>query len=389
MNEAKGLNKILFFFFGLFLLVYFYRTANFWMSYTTYDVSVRDILRHVAMASMIAIIVVLLIVNGKLYFRGIHAVCFLWLTTMVFVLLLSESPILNYLYCFCWPMIFEATYIFIKDRTNRIDKMIRLYYVIAGIGLLFFLQAILFKEFGGQSNMIYFFVLTVPILLIKENKTWRGVVLVLTTFLALLSMKRSMMLAIALFWVIIGMAYMLKSGRNKIMVLFAGLVIVFVSYYSFNYIDKLSGGFMTARFEMEDMSNGREDLYENTWLMQKNSSTIEWLFGHGHNAVRKDSLNLSAHNEWLEILYDYGAIILMVYLCLWIGLIKRWFFHYRTNSKYLIAYTLSLCVFAVMSMVSQLVLYYSYFLYLVMFWAIVEALCDTEYYEYRRLSWVR
>lgn len=384
MNTAKGLNKILFFFFVIFLLVYFYRTANFWMSYTTYKESVKDILRHSAMASMIAIIVVLLIVNGKLYFHGIHAVCFLWQTTMVFVLLLSESPILNYLYCFSWPMIFEATYLFIKDRTNRIDKMIRLYYVIAGIGLLFFLQAILFKEFGGQSNMIYFFVLTVPILLIKENKIWRVVVLILTTFLALLSMKRSMMLAIALFWVIMGMADMLKSGRKKIQVLFVGLVMVFVAYFSFNYIDELSGGFMTARFEMEDMSNGRESLYENTWLMQKNSSTIEWLFGHGHNAVRKDSLNMSAHNEWLEILYDYGAIILMVYLCFWIGLIKRWFFHYRTNSKYLVAYTLSLCIFSVMSMVSQLVLYYSYFLYLVMFWAIVEALCDIEYYEYRR-----
>jgi hypothetical protein len=36
-------------------------------------------------------------------------------------------------------------------------------------------------------------------------------------------------------------------------------------------------------------------------------------------------------------------------------------------------YALSICIFAVMAMVSQLVLYVSYFLYLVMFWGIVQA----------------
>ncbi len=84
-------------------------------------------------------------------------------------------------------------------------------------------------------------------------------------------------------------------------------------------------------------------------------------------------MQISAHNEYLEIIYDYGLIALIVYLGLWIYVIKQFIFHYRNDTVYFIPYALSICIFAVMSVVSQLVLYVSYFLYLVMFWGIVQA----------------
>ena len=138
------------------------------------------------------------------------------------------------------------------------------------------------------------------------------------------------------------------------------------------------------------MSNGRETIYEYTWQMIMNSDVEEWVLGHGHNAVFEDSpLTISAHNEFLEVIYDYGIIVLVLYLFFWLYVVRRWLFHMRCQTIYYIPYTLSICIFAVMAMVSQLILYASYFLYLVMFWAAVEAVTENDYKEYRRLRRAR
>ena len=124
---------------------------------------------------------------------------------------------------------------------------------------------------------------------------------------------------------------------------------------------------------------GREAIYLVTIEMIKHSSPAHILLGNGHNGVRRDSpLGISAHNEFLEIIYDYGIIILMVYLGLWVYVLRQWYFHYRNNTIFFLPYTMSVCIFAVMAMVSQLVLYCSYFLYLVIFWGIVAALKDNH-----------
>jgi len=109
------------------------------------------------------------------------------------------------------------------------------------------------------------------------------------------------------------------------------------------------------------------------------SSPSHILLGHGHNAVKRESImDISAHNEFLEIIYDYGIIILLVYIGLWVYVVRQWLYHYRNNTPDFIPYTLSVCIFAVMAMVSQLVLYVSYFLYLVMFWGMVHALKEMK-----------
>lgn len=377
---SKSLNRIFFFFFLILLLVVFYKTAAFWMSRMTYDEDASTRILNASIEVLCVLILGLIFVNNRIYLRGIHAVCLLWLLFMSIALALNNTPVrTTYFKCLFWPLLFEATYIFVKDNTNRTIQIVRLYYLIGGLGLYLFLNSMIFNFFGHQSNMVYFFVLTAPILLLKENRAWKIFVLVLVSIMAMVSMKRSMMLAIALFWFIYFVGNGLRDQKHWLRTVFLAIIVAVGVFFAFGYLDKLSGGFFSERFQMEDMSNGRNDIYESTWEMQKQSTTVQWLFGHGHNAVRDNSVReISAHNEWMEILYDYGSLVLLLYLGLWICLIKRWLFHYKTMSRYLTAYTLSLSIFAVMSLVSQLVLYVSYFLYLVMFWAIVEALTDDD-----------
>ena len=95
--------------------------------------------------------------------------------------------------------------------------------------------------------------------------------------------------------------------------------------------------------------------------------------------VRRDSpLELSAHNDFLEVLYDYGLIIFILYLALWYYVIKRLVYHIRINSIYSLPYFCSFAIFLLLSMVSHLILYASYFNYLVMFWGCMEGLKDKD-----------
>ena len=176
---------------------------------------------------------------------------------------------------------------------------------------------------------------------------------------------------------------MLGKGRKGLAVVVTAVMVI-AMYGSFSVADDLTGGHLNERLSVEDardgdITNGREDIYLVTIEMIKQSSLVHIILGNGHNGVRRDSpLEISAHNEFLEIIYDYGVITLLIYLGLWVYVLREWYFHYRNNTIFFLPYTMSVSIFAVMAMVSQLVLYCSYFLYLVMFWGIVAALKDSH-----------
>lgn len=379
MNSYK---RFLFYFFWISSLVFFYRTATFWMN-TLYYETVHDSVMYGAIVCIYIVAFGLFLSNNHIKIKGVHAICLLWFLLILIVLTRCHAPFSHYLKCLLWPVLFEITYLFVKNSKWVLKRLTALFFIVSTMGLLFFLEAVSIRQFAGATNMIYFFVLTIPFLLLYNKKNWNTIVLALATIMALLSMKMSMMLSMSLFWIVIRIRYLgQKRNRAKAIILSVGLLLFVV--ISFVEVNKLTNGFLIERIEREDQTNGRDVIFEQTFLMQMKSSTTEWVLGHGHNGVRADSpMDISAHNEWLEILYDYGLGCLLLYVCLWIYLIKRWYFHLKTKSIYFVSYSLSLCVFLVMSMVSQLVLYVSYFLYFVMYWATVEALCENSYKYYK------
>ena len=159
------------------------------------------------------------------------------------------------------------------------------------------------------------------------------------------------------------------------------LFLLLVGIFSFNQIDAMLGGQLSERMNKEetDVGRGRLAIYDVTWLMQQHSSVDEWILGHGHNGVWHNSpLEISAHNDLMEVLYDYGLIVFILYLCLWGYVMNKCLYLYRINSYFLVPYISSICIFIVLSLVSHLVLYTSYFNLLVIFWAGVEAFVEKE-----------
>ena len=379
-----GLLKIIFRFNILVLLLFFYRNALYWLNTITYKQTISDPLINLSILALVLIGIIIIVGNIKyIVFKGIHLIAFLWIVGMFFVFLYNIGNWLMFLRCILWPILFESTYIYTL-RIKRVDYILyRFYHIVVVIGIIIFFESMIFYSFGDSSNMIYFIILTTPFLLQTNNRNYLLFLLICVTILSILSSKRSIILAMGLFWIIIGIINCIQK-KQVFLTLVLGIIISITSVYSFQYIDKINGS-ISSRMESDDITSGRNAIYEMTWLMIVNSPSENIIIGHGHDTVRQHSLlRISAHNEWLEILYDYGVLMLILYLCLWIYMIKKWIYLYKSQSRYLTSYTMCLCIWAVMSMVSQLVVYVSYVLYLFMFLAFVEAK-TSQYKLYNKL----
>lgn len=320
---------------------------------------------------------IVLMFMANIKYKGIHLVCLLWLVIMPLVMLLNYNSIADLVQTVLWPLIFEATFICCCRQTHRRDFLTREYYVIAAIGLYFFLMT----RFGSdrQTNTIYFCYLTLPWFLLGDSNRKKVIVLMIFTTLALMSIKRSMILASAIIWLFYIIEKM-KSKRSIIasFVLFTALATTINQV--FDKLDANYGGRLSSHISQEETDeSGRLLIWNVTSNMIVESSFAEIIKGHGHYGVRKNSiLEISAHNDVLEVIYDYGLIIFILYLCLWGFVIHRTYCLYRIKSTLFLPYAASLGIFLSMSMVSHLILYTNYFNFLVMFWAMTETIIASD-----------
>ena len=371
---SQGINGLLFKSFLIVFVLFCYKNATYWLNLIIYETETNNLLLNVLLLLLEMICLTTIIVNRQLIrIKGVHLIALLWFLLLFLVFIYNGFSLVLFLRCSVWPLLFETTYLFSIRLNNSEKKLYKWYWVVAFIGIYIFFSSMFFISFGGASNMIYFVLLTGPFLLLSKNKNIIYLILLCITVLAILSSKRSMILAVAMFWVIMGFIHAVKKGRIISTVIVGVLLSVF-AIYSFQYIENRTGGSMSSRMDDEDITNGREVIYLETWMLFTESSTGHKILGNGHNAVLKNTYReISAHNEWLEILFDYGIIALFLYLCLWIYMVRKWLYLYKVESKYLMSYTLCLCIWAVMSMTSQIILYISYVLYLFMFLAFIEA----------------
>lgn len=373
--------KVLFKIFFIALFLFFWRTIVYWENFVLGAVQ-KDLSLYIFLTVTMLSGSVLIGMNNKLITsKPIHNITFAWFVLMIIVAIYNKTTLSLFLKSLAWPIIFEVTYIYTK-RNSKAEIFFRKYFfLLATMGLFFMFEKFIFSNFAGSSSLIFFFILPMPFLLRTNDRNKQYLLFFAMASMAILSSKRSIILAIAMFLLIWGLFNMIKKKKvlQSICLLF---ILAGVILYSFHYFGFLSESRLVTKMEKEDITNGRERIYDITILMIDRSSYDHKILGNGHNAVKQDSpMDISAHNEWLEITYDYGFIATTLYMCLWIIMLYNWYRLYKAQSPYFIPYSLMICIWAVMSMVSQLILYVSYVLYLFMFLAYVEGQRDKAMYQ--------
>lgn len=380
--------KVSKFLFYLFAIVFFVFAVLF-VDFSNYSMTDEDGGSRFWLMRIILLLDIVCLVIMVLYMRklnGIHLVCLLWLVIMPVNLLINNAPMADIVRAVLWPFIFETTYLCCRNIQSRGVVLKKMYILLAIIGAFYFLRT----RWGAehQTNTIYFVYLTLPWLLFGLKKTSSVFFMIIFSFLAMLSLKRSMLLSTVLVWSFY-LLYIMKSRRNRILTILFSVVLLVGIYGLYDRVDNSFGGLLTERVNREETNTGRDRMaiWELTTGMIQNSSIDKLVVGHGHFGVRRDSvLKISSHNDFLEVIYDYGIIIFIMYLFLWWHVIRQAYRLYRNKSSIFIPYAASLSVFIVMSLVSHLILYATYFNYLVMFWALTEAIVECENKKNSRLA---
>lgn len=174
--------------------------------------------------------------------------------------------------------------------------------------LLIFLAPLIFyfiEGFGGRKSLRYEILFSIILL---------GFVFI--------SFKRTSLVVVSLsLFVYYYLKYVKgKQSKNRRILFVFLFVVLFVLIVILN---DYTENFFVYRFSiaLKTGGNGRLDLWKNTLDAFGESNMLEKLIGHGFDAVEAN-LGQSAHNEYIEILYDFGIIGFIIFLSMIILLFK-------------------------------------------------------------------
>lgn len=248
-----------------------------------------------------------------------------------------------------------------------------------------FTQVKLFSAGRGIPliSTAYYTLFFLPFALLSEKKVikWGGTVLVLYTLL--LCMKRTGFIAFVagiVIYILVEYRSAPKGSKKRAFVLLGGLLALTAMYFfimentrgTFSVIDRLLSTGQTS-------NEGREDVWPVVISMIRYSDIIALIFGHGFDTVIENSpLALSAHCDFLEVIYDYGVSGLLLYLTfykrLWNGFIKM----YRQGSELAAPMSFTFVTAFIVSLFSHLIIFPTYFLGFCLFWGLAMGSVDSE-----------
>lgn len=248
-----------------------------------------------------------------------------------------------------------------------------------------FTQVKLFSAGRGIPliSTAYYTLFFLPFALLSEKKVikWGGTVLVLYTLL--LCMKRTGFIAFVVgivIYILVEYRSAPKGSKKRAFVLLSGLLALTAMYFfimentrgTFSVIDRLLSTGQTS-------NEGREDVWPVVISMIRYSDIIALIFGHGFDTVIENSpLALSAHCDFLEVIYDYGVSGLLLYLTfykrLWNGFIRM----YRQGSELAAPMSFTFVTAFVVSLFSHLIIFPTYFLGFCLFWGLAMGSIDSE-----------
>lgn len=207
----------------------------------------------------------------------------------------------------------------------------------------------------GAIADVYYIVGLLPLIFIYTPKTYRIIPFLIACVAVLMTGKRAGFLALG---VILILYFFPDAEQRKEKSFFAlilpyvlllGIVSVIVAKFvgslnlnMFTRLDRLS----------EDGGSGRADRWLHIWReIVANETPISFFVGHGYNSV-SSLVGGHAHNDFIEIFYNYGIISVILYISFYISLIKECVKMYMAKFTYAKEFMVAIVVSVFLAMFS-------------------------------------
>lgn len=318
---------------------------------------------------------------------------FFWLLYVNFVniITLADSPY-NFIDIFIdtnwWVFIFILFFsIFLNDYEDYyLKKLIKFFpvffflsFILVSYKMIFFFGTISQGVIEQNDiNSVFWVFLLIPFVFLTKNRFLKYLILSFALILIIVSSKRSAILAISVIFIFL-MYIEIFNKQDFIKNLFKGFILIIISYLLFVFtISKVDVNVMDRFKETNLDEEARFDFVSESWEIYINKPLFNILCGSGHRSSGfdrgSDLLSKTTHNDFFEVLYNYGVFGLVLYFFIIFRIFLRFIYIKRYSENLFNSLIVTALIFFVISMVSHLIIYPTYFSYIVILWSISEAI---------------
>ncbi|MFA6200235.1 MAG: O-antigen ligase family protein [Bacteroidales bacterium] len=237
-------------------------------------------------------------------------------------------------------------YVGLKNDFKKIKSILLFTFYIISIIFIFKRQNYLVGAADFDTMVInsYYSLCLLPLILIFHNKKFSFLPFIVVLFLIFLSGKRVGIITLAF---LLPIYYLNFSSKIVTIIknILSLILIILAINYIYIYLNDMYGLDITYRLKnlTEDGGSGRDIIWKtinkNIW----DSNIFYILFGHGYNSVYALVGN-NAHNDFIQVFYEYGFIALVMYIYFYFSLFKTWFKMQKNKYPYSRNFLLSIIV---------------------------------------------
>ena len=295
----------------------------------------------------------------------VFASLFLLVQVLVMIGSAAGNPSIMVMRSSLWVVAMVGLYKYLLCNPDDVDYFTQLFAI--GLTVLAIYTAVqqagLRKYLGYDTglNELYCVLIGAPFLFLQSRKITKYLGCFAIVIMTALSLKMTAFVAIVasvFAYVVIDGKVQQKRINPWLLVLLSIVLIICIFWQGIN-------NFLYSLFQVDwgekiftansTGGSGRTQIWAEVIALQKRSDPGEWIFGHGYNSV-VSQIRFSAHNDFLEVLYDFGIIGILAYSLMLISLIGSINRLVRMRSMYAPVLGMSVTMFVVISMFSHFVI---------------------------------
>lgn len=344
-------------------------------------------------ALAISKVIVMIISLYLLFFKGginrqtpLGKYWFVWVLWLLIEFLFflargDNSNILSYTHNFFSPLCFYLVYtLCIKSQASSkylVLDFVLLFLFTGGYALyLSFTYNTSTIEAGRfVSNLVFWPLCPFVFVPLVRRPILRYVLFVPMMVLVVILAKRSAMIILLLELIVFSYTQLKttdKKNRKRNFILYIIIGVGALGVISTNLSQFTNSSFSRFETMQEDRGSGRVDVYNSAMSNIENFSIIDLFFGRGFSSINEIG-NTNAHNDALQIFYEYGFVGLLLYLALFVILFRRLKKVRKFAEDYYVGYIFCIITIVVLGMFSNLITFNSYFAFICSYLGMAEA----------------
>lgn len=223
-------------------------------------------------------------------------------------------------------------------------------------------------------NSVYFVLFWFPIFLLIEKDYLKFIFSLLLFACVVLSNKRTgmLMFLIALIYFCVKTIILQKDTKRKIIYSFVVIAVIVLALFLFSLLQESYGLDWISRIMAieDDKGSNRLVIWADVIEALKGQDFVSWIVGNGYRMTREFG---GAHNDYLEILYDYGIIGIILFATFIVGLCKIAYKMKKDKYKHYVAMNISLILSLIYAFFGQFFILPQSVLIVSIFWGYLIA----------------